>query len=186
MKTVIVILMLIFLFSLPIIDQAMAQEQSQNNERTEVIKEEPIKAGQFINQTKVLKQPSDKSLVLIIAKENEFINVHGRKRAWYNISTKQNIIGWVKMLNVRFSGVVKRQGELGIANLLSSATNNTLPTVSTGVRGFDDEDLKSAKANLKQVELLSTYAVSAESVHMFATQGNLHVSTLNVTNEETK
>jgi len=144
-----------------------------------------IRMGQVIKKTTLLKQPSyqSESAGSVAAKEN--INIQKRKSAWYLISTdkivqKGQVSGWVSMLNVRFIATAKREGELGVASLFSSATNDSLPTVSTGVRGFDENDLKNAKADLKQLILLNTYAVSTGAAARFAQQGKLQANKIKV------
>jgi len=141
--------------------------------------------GQVIKKSALLKQPSyqSESAGSVAAKEN--INIQKRKSAWYLISTEEmakkgQMSGWINMLNVRFIATAKREGELGAASLFSSVTNDSLPTVSTGVRGFDENDLKNAKADLKQLILLNTYTVSTGAAARFAKQGKLLANTTKV------
>ena len=115
----------------------------------------------------------------------EKINIQKRKSAWYLVSTetvaqKGQVSGWVSMLNVRFIATAKREGEFGVGALFSSVTNDSLPTVSTGVRGFDENDLKNAKADLKQLLLLNTYVVSTGAAARFAQQGKLQANKIKV------
>ena len=81
------------------------------------------------------------------------------------------------MLNVRFNGVAKRTGELGVASAFNSMSKNTLPTQSTGIRGFDEADLKKAKADFKQLAIVDAFQVSAAQASEFARQGQLNVNT---------
>ncbi len=142
--------------------------QGQNAERI----------GQLIKQTNLLKLPEHQSDVIGSAKADKDISIKTRQRAWYYISSglvpeSEQLSGWVSMLSVRFTGSAKREGDLGINSLFSSATKGSLPTVSTGVRGFDEADLKNAKANISQLALLDGYSVSSGIAARFAKQGKL-------------
>jgi len=148
-----------------------------------------VRLGHVIKKTNLLKQPSYQSDVSGSVTANESININSRKRAWYFISTKtvpqispqaEHLSGWVSMLNVRFIATAKREGELGVESLFSRVTNDSLPTVSTGVRGFDENDLKNSKADLKQLLLLNTYIVSTGAAARFAQQGKLQANKIKV------
>ncbi|WP_019027588.1 hypothetical protein [Colwellia piezophila] len=144
-----------------------------------------VRAGQVIKKVNLLKLPHYYSDITGSVAAKEHINIQTRKSAWYFISTASlppagQLSGWVNMLNVRFISAVKRQGELGVKSLFSSVNNDSLPTVSTGVRGFDVDDLQKAKADLKQVALLNSYTVSAGAAARFAKQGKLKASHIKV------
>jgi len=144
------------------------------------------KVGLLVRQTNLLKSAKPDSEVITVLKASENITIKSRQRAWYyispinipdystnKISKGTPLFGWVSMLNVRFLAQAKREGELGLSAAFSSMSKGTLPTVSTGVRGFDDNDLKNSQADFKQVERLHTYKVSKESAKMFAQSVNL-------------
>ncbi|MCJ8293985.1 MAG: hypothetical protein MJK15_06220 [Colwellia sp.] len=144
-----------------------------------------VRAGQMIKQVNLFKQPSFQSSITGSVAAKEKINIQTRKSAWYFISTAtvpqtSQLSGWVNMLNVRFISAAKREGNLGVKSLFSSVNNDSLPTVSTGVRGFDVNDLQKAKADLKQVALLNSYTVSAGAAARFAKQGKLKASQIKV------
>lgn len=143
-----------------------------------------LKTGFTIKKTHLLIYPKNQSELGELIEENSNITILSRKRAWYNISSTNDLSGWINMLNVRFSATKKREGDLGIGALFSSVTKDTLPTVSTGVRGFDDADLANAQADFQQVELLSSYSVSLTQAKEFAEQGQLKTKAVNVKEAE--
>jgi len=145
-----------------------------------------LKTGQIINKTNLLLQPSNQSQQGKVIAANSNIDILSRKRAWYNVIANKDLSGWVNMLNVRFTHSGKREGDLGLGAFYSSVTNDSLPTVSTGVRGFDDSDLAKAKADFKQVELLLSYTVSPAQAKKFAQQGQLKNKQLSVNEESDK
>lgn len=135
------------------------------------------KSGKVVNQSDLHKAPKYKSAVIANLAVDDAVSVKQRSRAWYQISTETQTDGWVKMLNIRFVGVLKRQGELGVQDLFDSVvTRQVSTTQSTGIRGFDEEDLKNAKADLTQLAILSSYNVSSENAAAFAHQGKLRVN----------
>lgn len=132
------------------------------------------KKGKIIAHANLYDEPKYQSSVTSELSENDAVAVMKRSRAWYQVTTSNELMGWVKMLNVRFVGVLKREGELGVKNVFDSViTKQASPTASTGIRGFDEVELKKAKANLAQLAILSTYKSSPASVKQFAEQGNL-------------
>ena len=152
--------------------------------------QEQHRAGKLVKQSNLFKNADQQSEVITVLKAQRNIKVKYRQRAWYFISSKKPsessstdpaknkkgympLYGWVSMLNVRFLVQAKREGELGLSKAFSSMSQGSLPTVSTGVRGFDEEDLKKSHANFKQIERLHAFSVSKKSAKAFAQAGNL-------------
>ena len=136
------------------------------------------RSGQVIRNSNLLNRPSFQSDIITRVKADEVIGINSRTRAWYFISTAKipndkQLSGWISMLNIRFIAGAKREGELGVKSLFSNINNDSLPTISTGVRGFDEDELKNAKADLNQLALLKTYAVSRDTAMRFAQQAKL-------------
>ncbi|MBL4908461.1 MAG: hypothetical protein JKX78_00295 [Alteromonadaceae bacterium] len=145
-----------------------------------------VKHGKLVKASTLFSQASKQSKALTQLNADDAVAIYQRKRVWYQITTQEKPphSGWVNMLNIRFVGVSKRQGELGVAALLSSISNDTRATSSTGIRGFDEKDLANAKANMQQVALLDTYVVTQDSAIKFAKQGGL--ATKKMSNEQVK
>lgn len=140
------------------------------------------KQGKLIKKSNLVKHPSNQEDVMKVINVDDNVLVYERERAWYKVSTDDHIMGWLKMLNVRFVGTSKRAGEYGVKSLVSSVSNS-LPTVSTGVRGFDEEDLKNAQANFEQVALLTSFIPASNSVDDFVKKGELHAESIKVRSE---
>jgi len=144
---------------------------------------DPPRKGKIVNDTSLHEKPEYHSDVLSNLVANESLIVSQRQRAWYLVTTENKLSGWIKMLNVRFVALAKRQGELGVKSLLDSVVSKQVrPTASTGIRGFDEENLKKAKANLQQLKLLKTLKVTPEQAKIFADKGKLK-STFDVDNK---
>ncbi len=144
------------------------------------------KAGKLINDSPLYLSPQYKSDVIQQLGKDEPLSIYQRQRAWYYVLTQDQQNGWVKMLNVRFFGASKRAGELGVKNVFDSVLSRQVsPTASTGIRGFDEADLKAAKADLAQLAVLSSYQLTAEQAKKFAASGQLKVNkSVRVPNDE--
>jgi len=135
-----------------------------------------IKKGETVKQAPLLETPSNSGEQVKLLAPKQALNVYERQRAWYRVTTSDMIEGWVKMLNLRMLGRVKREGELGVVSLLDSMSPmRSTPTTSTGIRGFDEEDLMNAKANLEQVGQLENYTISESELKRFIANGRLNV-----------
>jgi len=170
MKVIMILLMLL-------IFTGLAQPSSVYGKSNTELKQGKLQRGKVIKKTYVLAKPAFKSSVLGEITSDETIAVQTRQRSWYQVISEQGLTGWVKMLNVRFIGIAKRQGEFGLSALVDSVSK-TAPTSSTGIRGFDEEDLKKAQANLEQVELLDSYQSTATLAKQFADDGKLKAKQL--------
>lgn len=141
------------------------------------------KSGLTIKQSNILKLPQYKADLHGIILPDKHVTVKKRQRAWYQISNDNYTNGWVKMTSIRLTGVAKRKGELGVKKMVDSITGKLiLPTASTGIRGFDEADLKKAAADIEQVKVLESFSISKKQAQIFARQGNLELT--NVSNKE--
>jgi hypothetical protein len=100
-----------------------------------------------------------------------------RQGGWMQVKSRDVKSGWVRMLSVRL-GSPDAKPQTG-GNLLSAIGVGTRPrttstaTVTTGVRGFSEEDLANAKPNPAEVEKMKGYSVSPEVAGEFAKSGQL-------------
>ncbi|WP_448547162.1 SH3 domain-containing protein [Thalassotalea fusca] len=151
-----------------------AQAENHTAKKAEVVKKSPL-----------LETPSNTSEHIKQLSPNQSLNVYERQRAWYRVTTSDMYEGWVKMLNLRMLGRVKREGELGVVTLLDSVNPlKSKPTTSTGIRGFDEEDLMSASANLDQVALLENFVIDSSDLKRFVVNGQLSARKIKSTSEE--
>lgn len=167
--------LLLFLFistlmviNLLVINKVNASDTNKNQQHSQQTRD-----AQLIKKSKLYQQANNQSNVIETISAGVPVVVHNRERSWYFVATEQKLTGWLSMLNVRFSGVAKRTSKLGVASAFNSLSKNTLPTQSTGIRGFDEADLKRAKADFKQLALVNAFQISPSQVKAFARQGQL-------------
>ena len=124
-----------------------------------------LKAKPFLDAESVTTLP-EKSQVEILAREG----------AWMQIKTKEKQQGWVRMLSVRLGNPdQKTQG----GNLLSAILFSDRPrpattaTVTTGVRGFSEEDLAKAVPNPAEVIKMKSFTATPANVQQLTDKGKL-------------
>lgn len=126
-----------------------------------------LKQKPFIDAPKVTDVAAQASLEIV-----------QRQGAWMLVKTGGQT-GWVKMLNVRTgSGEVKSGssagGFLSAVNLFKTGSSGT--TVTTGVKGLSEEDLRNAQPNKEQLAKMASFAVSADDANKFAKAGKLQAN----------
>ncbi len=93
---------------------------------------------------------------------NEPVTVIDRKGGWMEV-TAAGKTGWIRMLNVRLAGADTAGSAAHSGNLLTSAsllrTGSSGKTVTTGVKGLGEENLRNATVNTAELAKLSTLAV---------------------------
>ena len=133
--------------------------------------------GFTLRATEVKDKPFLDATTLATLPEKTVVEIVLRQGGWMQIQSKDVKTGWVRLLSVRLgSPDAKPQGG---GNLLSAIGVGTRPrttssaTVTTGVRGFSEEDLANAKPNPAEVEKMKGYSVTAEAAGEFAKTGKL-------------
>ena len=98
-----------------------------------------------------------------------------RNGGWVRVKTAAGAEGWVKLLALRYGapGAAKR-GDSGLAQAVNVARTGSSGTqVTTGVRGLDENDLKTAQPNPVELKKLQGYAESKDGSSRFAEDGKL-------------
>lgn len=98
-----------------------------------------------------------------------------RRGGWIRVRTPAGAEGWVKLLALRYGGPgAARRGDTGLAQALSVARTGTSGTqVTTGVRGLDEEQIRTAQPNAAELKRLQGYAESKTASSRFAENGKL-------------
>ena len=108
----------------------------------------------------------------------EPVTIVERRGAWVKIETNGKS-GWVRLLNVRLAPVTAIAGSgktaqpakpTGMASLLRTGSSGR--TVTTGVKGMDEEDIRNAIPNYVELALLDTMAVDAADARANAGRTN--------------
>lgn len=115
------------------------------------------------------------------------VEVLARKASWMQVKADDSN-GWVKMLSLRFSNADKnKSGDSGLGALFNVASKGgSGGTVTTGVRGLSEENLKNAKANPKALEAVQGYASDKPEAQQFAKSGGLREQDVDYVDEAGK
>ena len=132
-------------------------------ERGAVIRAGELKTKPFVDAPTADKVAADQP-----------VNIIGRQAGWVQVESNGKT-GWLRMLNVRIQGAggaaaAKPKGG-GIASLLHTGSSGK--TVTTGVKGLGEEDIRNASPDPAQVAALAALAVPAPEATAYARQSGL-------------
>lgn len=103
------------------------------------------------------------------------LTILSKQGAWLKVKTAKNT-GWVRLLSVKrgtSSGSSSASQAKGVLDVASGRAGTGQVVATTGVRGLNAEELKSAKFNETEVKMLEGYTQSAAQGQQFASSGGL-------------
>lgn len=127
-----------------------------------------------VRPTEVKTKPFSDAATLSSLPQNSRVEVLDRKSGWMQIRS-DGTTGWVKMLSLRFGDAAqKKSGDSGLGALFNiAATGGSGSTVSTGVRGLSEENLKNPRPNPEAMKELQRYATGRNEAQSFGKSGKL-------------
>lgn len=130
--------------------------------------------------TELKAKPFADAETLATLAEQTKVEILTRQASWMQIKAEAGI-GWVKMLSVRMGnpGAPSKSGDSGIGKIFNLATTGSSgSTVTTGVRGLSEEQLRNAQPNPEGFKTFQSYAVKKEDAQKFAKAGQLKAEKL--------
>jgi hypothetical protein len=103
---------------------------------------------------------------------NDPLDILEKKGAWLKVKAPKGS-GWVRLLSVKRGAAGKSNEAAGVLNVASGRAGTGQVVSTTGVRGLNEEDLKSAKFNEEETKKLEATTVSIDQARQFAASGNL-------------
>lgn len=137
---------------------------AQATENGTTIKSDALKAAPFTDATIVATLPAT-TKIEIIKKEG----------GWYQIKSPRGS-GWMRMLSIRRGDAktTSAGSELsGLAALASGRSGTGKVISTTGIRGLNEEELKAAKYDEKQIKLTESFVTSRAEAQKFAASARL-------------
>lgn len=131
--------------------------------------------AQTIRPTELKAKPYSDAQTLTTLPPRSQVEVLSRQASWTQVKSA-SFKGWVKMLSLRLesSGQSKR-GDNGLMALFNVAsTGRSSSTVTTGIRGLSEEQLKNTKPNPQALQAAKRYTVSRQEAQRYAAEGKLH------------
>ena len=128
--------------------------------------------GTLVRADSLREKPASDARELGALAGGSKVSVLGREGAWYKVSAGGKT-GWVRMLSVRRSAGASSSSIGGIAGIASGRTGTGSVVTTTGVRGLDSEDLKTAAFNEERVAKAESLRVDRATADAFAQAGGL-------------
>ncbi|MCX7628265.1 MAG: SH3 domain-containing protein [Methylophilaceae bacterium] len=100
------------------------------------------------------------------------VDILAKQGAWLQVKAGKTT-GWVRLLSIKRGSSSGGSEAAGVLALASGRAGTGQVVSTTGVRGLNEEALKSAKFNDADIQLLDTSAVSADDARQFAATGGL-------------
>lgn len=126
----------------------------------------------LLKESEIRAKPFADAEVLATLKAKEKVDITARKGAWATVQTSKGQSGWLRILNLRTGSGQKGDAGVGaIASLFKTGSSGN--TVSTGVKGLSEEQLKNAEPNPEEAKRLSKYKNTEADSRHYAKQGKL-------------
>jgi hypothetical protein len=135
-----------------------------------------IESGYTLRPTELKAKPFVDAETVATLAEKTRVEIVTRQGAWMQIRTRDTRNqGWVRMLSVRLGDPNQKPGGgiLSAIGIGGRSRPQTTATVTTGVRGFSEEDLKEAKPNPGEVARMESFAANAAHIQPFVQDGQL-------------
>ena len=126
-----------------------------------------------IRATELKARPYSDAVTLARLPQRTRVVVVGRRSSWMQVQAEGSN-GWVKMLSLKFNSAESKSSDSGLATLFNVASSGgSGRSVTTGVRGLSEQDLKDAKPNPKALQAMEDFAVDGSEAQKFARSGKL-------------
>jgi hypothetical protein len=134
-----------------------------------------LMTGVVFIDIKLMGTPSHDGETITTLAADSSISVEQRKGSWTRVATDEDT-GWVPTLTIRIKSVTSREdfkaAAVEVSDKIEDQTN-TQVVATMGIRGLDEEELKQAKFNKKQLALLESYYANKQQIAKFSQAGKL-------------
>lgn len=100
------------------------------------------------------------------------VSILSRNGGWYQVKADTRT-GWVRMLSVRRTTAPTGSSVAGLASVASGRAGTGTVTTTTGVRGLDAAELKTATFNEERIRKAEGFRVGRAAAAAFAKEGRL-------------
>ena len=100
------------------------------------------------------------------------VEIIDRQGAWFKVKLRQ-ATGWVRLLSVKRGEATKSGNATDVLKLATGQAGTGNVTAVAGIRGLSEEELKAAKFNAQELNLLKSNSVGAEKAQQFAVAAGL-------------
>ena len=105
---------------------------------------------------------------------NTTVEMVKREGAWVQLTAGKDT-GWAKLFDIRLAGAQTAPAKSGggLGDVLGLVTGQRSASVTTGVRGLDEDSLVKAKPNPQEFQKLVSFQVTKSHAEAFAKAGKL-------------
>jgi uncharacterized protein YgiM (DUF1202 family) len=137
-----------------------------------------VEVGVALKADAIKQEPFSDAATVGNLNAGDKVNIFSKDGGWLKIKSNQGN-GWVRMLSIR-KGDAKKARSLAdsFKGLASGRTGTGQVVATTGIRGLNEEELKTAKFDAKELNLAESYATSRAEAQTFANQGKLKARSL--------
>jgi uncharacterized protein YgiM (DUF1202 family) len=137
--------------------------------------------GQVIRAGDLLAQPFIDATSAAKLTAGQAVSIVERRGPWVSVQAGGKT-GWVRLLNLRLEPAVAVAGlarppsgpkPSGLSSLSSLTTGSSGRTVTTGVKGMDEEDIRASTPNYAELTLLEGLGVEATDARTAAAKSKL-------------
>lgn len=133
--------------------------------------------GTALKNDQVRAEPYSDARVTGSIARNDKVEILSRNGAWLNIKTSKTK-GWVRLLSVKRGTASGGSSASDVLNMASGRSGTGKVVATTGVRGLNEEDLKSAKFDETQVKTLESYMQNQQQGQKFGAARGLKAAKL--------
>jgi hypothetical protein len=151
--------------------------------------EAAAEVGYTLRVVELKSKPYLDSDTLAKLPEKAEVEIVQRNGPWMLVKTKNKQSGYVRLLQVRAGSeptAADPGGWLALPGGRAASAATTTAAVTTGVRGFSEDDLKTAQPNKAEYERMKGFAASPQQAAAFAAQAQLSARTIAYYTEDGK
>jgi Bacterial SH3 domain len=132
-----------------------------------------VETGTALKADAIKKEPFSDAKTIATLKVGEKVSILKKDGGWLSIKSAQGN-GWVRMLSIRRGDAKKAKGVAeSFKGLATGRTGTGQVVATTGIRGLNEEELKSAKFDANELNLAESFMTSRAEAQSFANQGKL-------------
>lgn len=146
---------------------SQAAQEKQVAEKGVALKADKLLAESFADAKQVGK----------VAK-GDAVTILKKNGGWYQVKAS-GAAGWIRMLSVRRGEVAKTSVAKDVAALSSGRAGTGQIVSTTGVRGLNEEELKSARFDENELKKAESFGISKKEARQFAQKGGLQARAFN-------
>jgi hypothetical protein len=130
-------------------------------------------SGTALKADAIRAEPFGDAKMVATLSAGDKVEILKKDGGWLQVKSAKGS-GWVRMLSIRKGEARKGSGDAaGLLGLASGRAGTGKVVATTGIRGLNEEELKSAKFNATELKFAESFATNRPEAQKFAAQGKL-------------